>query len=435
MPAGMTGAAGASGSRDRRTVMAEERANPSPRFFYGWRMMLVLAWGQLNAWGILYFAFPVFITPMHETLGWAQPEITAAFSLALFCTGLTGIPVGRILDRHGPRWVMTIGAGLGALLVFAWSRVETLPALYVVWAGIGAVMAMVLFEPAFAAIATWFYRYRSRALTVVTFVAGFATIIYVPLASALVTRYGWRTALVILAGILAVATIPLNALVLRRRPADLGLLPDGEPAAPANVPAANHRAEVSVSARVALRSRSFRWLTIAFCLTYLANVSMIVYFIPVLIAFGFSPGFAASAAAAIGIMALPGRLFLTPLGGRVPRRFIACVIGLMQAAAFVALVLSPTVVGVVLYVILFGAGLGAINPARAALVGELYGAREFGTISGVLAFFVTMARAGGPLLAGVVLSASGGYPPVLWLLAAVSAAGAGMALLITPEPH
>lgn len=408
------------------------RSNPlqSTRWFYGWTMLIVLSWGEFVSWGVLYFTFPVFIAPMHQELGWPQSSITVAFSIALVCTGLAGIVIGRVLDRRGPRLVMTAGSIGGTLMVAAWSRVESLPVFYLIWIGIGVVMATVLYEPAFAAVATWFYRYRGRALTFLTFVGGFATIAFIPLATWLLERYGWRTTLLILAAILGVATILPHALLLRRRPADLGLLPDGDAVPEAATPSTLPTAEVSVPARVAIRSVSFRWLTGSFCLMYLANVAMVIYLIPVLLDRGYGNAFAATAAAALGITAMPGRLFITPLGGRVPRRIIACVVCLFQASALAVLVLTSSTAGVVAFVILFGAGMGAINPARASLVSEMYGAREFGTISGVLAFFVTMARAGGPLVAGTVFSWTGSYTPVLWVLTLSSAAAAGAALMI-----
>jgi MFS family permease len=79
--------------------------------------------------------------------------------------------------------------------------------------------------------------------------------------------------------------------------------------------------------------------------------------------------------------------------------------------------------------------MGAINPARASLVSEMYGAREFGTISGILAFFVTMARAGGPLVAGAVFTWTGSYGPVLWVLTLSSALAAAAALMIDSGPR
>src|SRR5690242_18951054 len=85
-----------------------------------------------------------------------------------------------------------------------------------------------MYEQAFWIVANWFRRRRGRALTLLTFIAGFASVIYIALAGWLVQVQGWRAALVTLAVLLAVATVPLHALLLRRRPADLGLLVDGD---------------------------------------------------------------------------------------------------------------------------------------------------------------------------------------------------------------
>ena len=89
-----------------------------------------------------------------------------------------------------------------------------------------------LYEPAFAVVAVWFDRKRAQALTALTLIAGFSSTAFVPLAAWLVQAQGWRPALISLAVIPAGGTIPAHALLLRRRPEDLGLHPDGEFAAP-----------------------------------------------------------------------------------------------------------------------------------------------------------------------------------------------------------
>jgi MFS family permease len=190
--------------------------------YYGWVMLLTLSFTEVTSWGILYYSFSVFLTPMQTELGWSIAQMTGAYSAAILISGLAAIPVGRWLDRHGPRWLMAAGSVAATLLVVAWSRVESLALFYVVWGLIGVTLAAVLYEPALQAVAVWFRRKRSRALTILTFVGGFASVIYIPLAAWLVESYGWRDALLVLAAILGVTTIPLHALVLRRRPADVG---------------------------------------------------------------------------------------------------------------------------------------------------------------------------------------------------------------------
>ena len=199
----------------------------SRTFYYGWVMLLALAFTQVTSWGILYYGFSVFLKPVSSDLHWSRAAMTGAFSLALATSGVAGLFVGRWLDRHGPRLLMTVGSCAATLLLLALATVHSIALFYLIWAAIGVAMAAIFYEPAFAAIAVWFVRYRSRALTIITFVGGFASVIYIPLITWLVRTHGWRAAMVILAITLAIATIPLHALVLRRRPQDLGLLPDG----------------------------------------------------------------------------------------------------------------------------------------------------------------------------------------------------------------
>jgi MFS family permease len=123
---------------------------------------------------------------------------------------------------------MSVGSVVGTLLVLAWAGSDNLLLFYLIWAAIGLVMATVLYEPAFAVIAVWFDRKRARALTALTLIARFSSTVFLPLAAWLIQVQGWRQALVSLAVILvAVGTLPAHALLLRHRPGDIGLDPDG----------------------------------------------------------------------------------------------------------------------------------------------------------------------------------------------------------------
>src|SRR5215208_6671068 len=195
--------------------------------YYGWVLMVTLGVTETISWGILYYAFAAYLAPMEAELGWSRGDMSGALSLGLLVGGLAAIPVGRWLDRSGPRLVMTIGSIGGSLLVLAWAHVSTLEQLYAVWAGIGLTMAATLYDPAFATATRWFEGQRVRALTIITLMAGFASTIFIPLANWLVQIQGWRHSLETLAIILAVGTIAPHALLLRRRPEDLGLHPDG----------------------------------------------------------------------------------------------------------------------------------------------------------------------------------------------------------------
>lgn len=252
--------------------------NPFKNMYYDWRLVGALSLAEMTAWGVLYYSFSVFLVPMQQELGWSRSSMAGAFSVALLLSGLTGVPVGRLIDRHGPRWLMTTGATLAALLVFAWGRVTDLMTFYVIWGGIGMTMATTLYEPAFAVIAKWFVRQRGRALTVLTFVAGFASVIYILLAGWLIRTQGWRNALQILAGVLAVGTIPFHALVLRRRPEDLGLVPDGDSLRSSEASSPTQTGtERSLSLDDALRGATFWWLMIAFVMNVVGVIAINVH--------------------------------------------------------------------------------------------------------------------------------------------------------------
>src|SRR5215216_6086549 len=410
------------------------RADSRGRIYYGWVLVLTLAATETTSFGVLYYAFTVFLEPMQAELGWSRAALTGAFSLAQLVNGIAGVPAGRWLDRHGPRALMTVGSCFAALLVLAWSRVDNLALFYLVFAGIGVVGATVLYEPAFVVVANWFVKKRSRALTVLTFLAGFASVIYIPLAGFLVEAQGWRTALVTLAIILAAGTIPFHALLLRRRPADLGLLPDGarsveagersEDASAERLPANSDVGERSVPVKEALSGTVFRWMAAAFFLNALGQIALHVHLVPYLTGRGYGAEFAATVAGLIGIMALPGRLILTPLGDRVPRAYLTALIFLLQALALLVLITVSNTAGVWAYVFLFGAGFGAVTPMRAALVAEFYGPKFYGSISGVLAFCITLARALGPVAVGLAFDRFGGYETPFWALVGVSVAAA-----------
>jgi MFS family permease len=404
-----------------------------PRLYYGWVLVAVLAVTETVSYGVLQYAFPVFLAPMQADLGWSRTAMTGAFSLASLVSGFAAIPAGRWVDRRGARGLMTAGSIASALLLLAWAATDSLPAFYAIWAGLGMAMAAVLYEPAFAVLANWFHRLRGRALTVLTFVAGFASVIFIPLATWLVEAYDWRRALVWLAAILAATTILPHALLLRRHPRDLGLLPDGGAVADDDGRAASPLPP-SVPAEVAIRAGSFRWLTAAFALSSLATTAVAVHLIPLLLERGYAPAFAGAAMGAIGLLALPGRLIFTPLGGRWPRAAVTASIFLMQALGIAALLIGRGEGWVWACVALFGAGFGAITPARAALLAEFYGPREYGRISGVLAMFLALSRAAAPVGASVLYAIGGGYAPVLWTLLAACLAAAAAVVLAGTAP-
>jgi MFS family permease len=369
---------------------------------------------------------------MQRELGWSPAVLTGAFSVALLVSGAAAPFVGRWVDRHGGRALMTGGSVLGTLLLLAWSRVEQAPHYYLIWVGMGLALAASLYEPAFAVIAAWFERGRGRAFLLLTIVAGFASTIFLPVATWFVAALGWRQALVALAVVLAVTTIPAHALILRRRPEDLGLMIDGD---------GGHEQDrveappaTGVSPRAAMRDPGFWLLTAAFFLGMLATVAVGVHLIPFLITSGYSAGFAATATGLIGAMQVVSRIVVTAAGGRWPNVWLLALVLVFQAVALALLLIWAQPTGVIVAVVLLGAGRGAMTLMRATIVAERYGRTHFGAINGTVALFVSGAAALAPIGAGIAYEAAGTYRPVFLGLASACLLAAVAAALLGSRP-
>jgi MFS family permease len=389
------------------------------KLYYGWILVTTLGVTETISWGILYYAFAVYLTPMEAEMGWSRGDMTGAFSLGLLVAGLAAIPVGRWLDRHGPRVLMTVGSIAGVGLVLAWSAVSNLIQLYLIWAAIGLAMSATLYDPAFAAATRWFERYRIRALTVITLLAGFASTIFLPLAAGLIQVQGWRASLLTLAVILAVGTIPAHALLLRRGPEDMGLLPDGDPIHAAR--GDRHVARAGMHVGEALRDPSFRWLVASFWLTTIATIAVGVHLVPYLQDRGYDATFAATVTGIVGAMQVVARLLLAPVGERASPRILAAAMLALVPISLVVLLAMPSTVGVFAFVVLFGAARGAGTLIRPALLAHLYGRQQYASIAGVLQFSLAIAQALAPVGAGVAYDLLDSYEPIFWALAGLAA--------------
>jgi MFS family permease len=404
--------------------------------FYGWIVVSSLSLTQVVSWGIVYYSFSLFLTPMTREFDWSQTRVAGAFSVALLISGLAALPIGRFIDRHGARGVLLTGSCLAALLLIAWSRVQTLTAFYAIWLGMGLAMAAVLYEPAFAIVVAWFTRQRALALTILTSVGGLASTIFVPATAALVAAMGWRTTLLYLAGLLAIVNIPLYALVVRSRPADLGMRPDvtGDDAAGV----APETRAASAIAPIGLSPRAAWLVAIMFGFSSLSSATAFVHVFPFLVERGYSTRAAAFAVAAIGAAQVPARLAFALVVRVLPAGWIASSIFVMQALGLVCLgfVMHASLL-LLPFAFLFGFANGLMTLIRPLLVAERFDLAQYGSISGTIAFCGQLARAGGPIL-GAWVATTWRYEIVWCLLAALLCLGAaGMRLLerLPAHPH
>src|SRR5919108_3757925 len=370
---------------------------------YRWWMVAALAVTSTAGYGVLTYAFAVLLVPMQEALGADRTVVTGAQTVALLAAALAAVPAGRWLDRWGGRALMVGCSVLATLLVLAWSQVESVPALYAVSFGLGVASAGVLYEAAFAVVVTWFHdARRGTALLAITIVGGFASTIFMPLTAVLVEAYGWRQALVVLAGIYGGLTVPLH--LLARRPRDF-------------VP---QRRQARQRTAAAFRDPAY-WLIGGIFVAQGIGVFVIaVHLVAYLRELGHTPTIAASIAGLLGVMSVTGRAATTVAGRRYAFAAVVATVFAVQAAG---LALPPVVghglapaVGCVLAV---GFGFGVSTIARPTLLADRYGVAGYAPLAGLLAAILMVAKALAPLGAAWLRTAADSYTPVM----AISAAG------------
>jgi MFS family permease len=373
---------------------------------------------QIISWGSLYYAFSFLITPLMEASGGDKPTVFAAFSLGLLVSGLLSAPIGALIDRRGGRGVMTAGSLAGAVLLASLSHVQSVFALYAVWAGLGAVMAATLYDPAFAVISRLFAANYRRAITMLTLFGGFASTVFWPLTQFLIAEIGWRQALLVLAALNLIVCVPVHWRVLA--PGSPG--PPRRPVAPAGRGAF----------RAALRTPVFYLLALAFTGNALVFSATQVHLMSMLQAKQLSAASAALVGAMIGPMQVTGRVLELAFASRLS----ASAVGIL-AMAFLPIALWVLhIAGVqwpllVAFAVIYGIGNGAMTIVRGVIPAELFGRDAYGAINGAMAAPVTVAKAAGPLVAALLFVALGGYDGTLWVLIAIGAVSTAVFVLAT----
>ena len=354
------------------------------RLHYAWIVVLVTFLSLLAAQAVR--AAPgVIITSLESEFGWTRTAISFAVSLSILTFGLGGPLGGTLIDRFGPRRVMLVGEVLIAAGLIALLFVRDLWQMFLVWGlpigiGTGAVGGVLG-----AAVAhRWFRTHRGVIIGLFGGATSAGQLVFVPAMAALTVDAGWRWAIALVMGAVAIMIVPI-ALLMRDRPDDVGAQPLGEAA----VVTADVRAEDlrSTPLRQAMRTRDF-WLLAGsfFVCGYTSNGLVGTHLIPHAIDHGFTEVTAASAVALLGSMNIVGTLASGWLTDRFDnRRLLAAYYG-FRAMSLFALPVIYDVKWLLLFAFVYGVDWIATVPPTANLVATIYGRASLGTIYGWIFF-------------------------------------------------
>jgi MFS family permease len=388
-------------------------------FFYGW-IVVACAFVTMGIGVNARTAFSLLFPPILEEFRWDRGVTAGAFSFGFLASAGFGPFMGRLLDRRGPRVVVELGVillGLGLALATLvrepWQLYLTLGLLV----GGGTVCLGYTGQSLF--LPNWFVRRRGLAMGIAFSGVGVGSIVLLPWVQTLIVRSGWRSACVAIAILSFAVLVPLN-LLLRKRPEDLGLTPDGDQASRGAARGTSHPGNVVDPAWVAIewtlaramRTDRFWWIALGFAAGMFSWYVVQVHQTKYLIDIGFTPTLAAWALGLVSLGGIPGQIALGHLSDRVGREWVWTLGSLgfvLCYAALLALPYHPTPVLLAVMVAcqgVLGYGVTSVFPAVPA---ELFQGRHYGTIFGTLSLASLVGGALGPWAAGALYDITGTY--------------------------
>ena len=411
-------------------------------FFYGW-VIVAVAFVTMGVGVNARTAFSLLFPPILDEFGWDRGVTAGAFSFGFLVSAALSPFIGRLMERRGPRVVIEMGVGvmtagflLATLVRQPWHLYATLGMLVGAGGNCLGYTAHALFLP------NWFVRRRGLAMSLAFAGVGVGSIIVLPWLQTIIASDGWRAACWA-AGLLVLALLaPLN-LLLRWKPEELGLEPDGDRASH-DVAAASRRTNVVDPAWVAvdwtlaraLRTARFWWIVVGYVTGMFAWYAVQVHQTKYLVEIGFGASDAAWALGFVSFAAIPGQIGFGHLSDRIGREWIWTVGCAGFAVCYLALLLmahAPT--PTLLYLMIASQGvLGySLTSVIGAIPAEIFEGRHYGTVFGTLMLAAIAGGAAGPWLTGLLHDGTGSYTRAFWIAIGCCALSAMAIWLAAPR--
>ena len=423
---------------------------PRPRIFRGWWIVLTCFLSQLFATSAAGWVFGVLIEPMGRELGWSRSAIVFAITVATLLGGLLAGVFGPAVDRYGPRVLMTatLLAGGAALILLA--GVHTRWQYYLIWSLYGVASVGFNHLGPVVALANWFVRRRAVAFMLFTVGSATAGIALAPLMGQVEAAYGWRVVWVVM-GVSVCSIAPLAWITIRRRPDDLGLLPDGDTAPPTlsreAAPAAAQRAASLEDGGVlegtsrewtvheALHTRAFWLTTVGFTLIGLPQWSIFVHMAPYIVSKGFTPQEGALVVSVYGVGVLSGRPLYSYIITHYGIHRVMLIFGGFYGSTILLFTAPHSLLMLHVTAVILGVAIAGGQQLQAQAFPDYYGRNVVGALAGYSGIALTVARAVGPLLAAFAYDRNGSYVLTFVAFAVACFVAVGIFLVGPPPVH
>jgi predicted MFS family arabinose efflux permease len=404
------------------------------RVYYGW--WIVLGFVVLNVYwfGTLGVGLTVLFTPIRHTFGWSAALLAGVLSLGSVATGLCAPLVGIIFDRSGPRGILLLATACAALGMVLVARATGLASFVAPFVLVAIGLGIWASGTGPAAAGLWFDRRRGLAMGIIIGGSSIGGLL-VPVWKLLVDAAGWRVTLVVAAVALCVVSVPC-CLIMRHRPSDLGLLPDGDAAKEGNRSEGVALVTGDATLFDALASWQFWLLSLAAALLIAGSSAATLLMLPRLQDARLNSGVAVTAITLVTLLGALGKPGCGWLADRLDAERLAALSAALQTVGLLAFALAPEQLPLLaLFVLAFGLGQDNARIMLALICTRYFGLRAFGRIQGVLYLTLVVGRVGGPVLAGRLHDAGHGYGSGFLIFAALSLLAVPALLALRPPKH
>ena len=412
--------------------------------FYGWWIvissMVVLAVGA----GIYWLGFGVFFLPLAVEFNSNRTVLSGAIALSQVEGGMLGPIGGYLVDRFGPRKIMFVGVpimGMGFILMSMAHSLLTFYVVYLLLISVG--MSIGIRVPGLVTPTNWFIRKRGIALGLATSGVGIGGIL-VPILGWLVIEMGWRSTSVISGLFILAVGLPCAA-VMRHKPEQYGLLPDGRSSrrilaedisdnTEMDSNTADHpvEKEASYTMMEAMKTPVFWLLSIVFGLRQLIIGAIGLHQVPFLIDIGINPQTAATVLGMTAITSIIGRLGFGWLADRIEKRYVMAATIILAGIGTLILANVTAWWHLIFFVFIYGVGWGGGATIMSVLRAEYFGRKAFGTISGMMDFVQMFGLVLGPIFAGFIFDTTNSYYIAFNTFALAAACAGGVMIFLKP---
>lgn len=383
--------------------------------------VLALGITQITAWGTSYYCLGVLAGPISRDTGWSRGFVFLGFTVALLAMGLVSSAVGRAIDRHGARAVMTLGTVIVSAGLFTLAHVHSEAAYLAVWVLLGLGMRLCLYDAAFAALVQVVPSRGRQAISYLTLFGAFASSVFWVVGHALNEQVGWRQTLVLFAFINLVVCLPLHWLGLARRETAAGA------AAPTGVPPGSPDGPPLEG-----RARSVAMVLFALIMSLNGFVFGVisVQLVPLLEAAGLATAAAVWVASMKGVAQFGGRVVEIAFARNLRAITVGRIaVGILPPSLLLLLTGTGHLWMVVAFTLLMGASQGVITIVRGAVPLALFGAKGYGAVLGAIATPVLVVNAASPTAFAWIVDRWGWGTARALLLVSCSAAWLAMELM------